>query len=132
MLIDLNTDLTPIIFKVGPLTSQQFVQFNHAVSAQYGLGAAPTFATTLRKAEFDFLDRLKVNLKNLLHTEQEYQFASNFMEGDLLSVETKLASSKQKRGMVFVIMESEVKVGNELRLRSISSFVLRETEKAVS
>lgn len=129
MLIDLNTDLTPIIFKVGPLTKLQFDQFNRAVSAQYALGPAPTFATTLRKAEFDFLDRLKVNLKNLLHTEQEYQFVTRFLEGDLLTVETKLASSKQRRGMVFVSMESEVKVGGELRLRSISSFVLRETEK---
>jgi hypothetical protein len=132
MLIDLNTDLTPIVFKVGPLTNQGFMQFNQAVSAQYALGAAPTFATTLRKAEFDFLERLKVNLKTLLHTDQEYQFISKFIEGDLLVVETKLGSSKQKRGMVFVTMESEVKVDNEVKLRSISSFVLRETEKGPS
>lgn len=127
MLIDLNGDLTPICFKVGPLGKARFEEFNRAINALHAIGAAPTFATTFRKGEFDFLDKLKVNLKTLLHTEQEYQFVTPFQEGDSLEIETKLASVKQRRGMAFVSLESDVKAANDLRLRSISTFVLRET-----
>ncbi len=130
MLIDLNADLTPIRFTVGPITQEKLSQFNRAVRADYSVGTAPTFATTLRKGEFEFLERLRVNLMGLLHTDQEYQFVAPICEGDLLEVETKLSSTRQKRGMVFVSLESEVKVGVQVRVRSVSSFVLRETEKA--
>jgi N-terminal half of MaoC dehydratase len=129
MLIDLNTDLTSIKFKAGQITRTVLDDFNRAISAQYALGAAPTFATTLRKGEFEFLDRLKVNLKNLLHTDQTYEYQSPFCLGDIPEVETKLSSAKERRGMVFVNLESEVRVKGELRVRCQSSFILRETVK---
>jgi hypothetical protein len=129
MLIDLNADLTPIKFTADTLTQQRLKQFDSAVRAHYSNVAAPTYSTTFRKGEFEFLDRLRVNLRNLLHTEQDYEYFSTFQMGDVPEVETKLTSTKERRGMVFVSLSTEVKVKNQLRVRCVSSFVLRETGK---
>ena len=129
MLIDLNADLTPIKFTADTLTQQRLKQFDSAVRAHYSNVAAPTYSTTFRKGEFEFLDRLRVNLRNLLHTEQDYEYFSKFQMGDVPEVETKLTSTKERRGMVFVSLSTEVKVKNQLRVRCVSSFVLRETGK---
>ena len=129
MLIDLNADLTPIKFTAETLTQQRLKQFDSAVRALYSNVAAPTYSTTFRKGEFEFLDRLRVNLRNLLHTEQDYEYFSTFQMGDVPEVETKLTSTKERRGMVFVSLSTEVKVKKQLRVRCVSSFVLRETGK---
>lgn len=129
MLIDLNADLTPIKFTADTLTEQRLKQFDSAVRAQYSNVAAPTYPTTFRKGEFEFLDRLRVNLRNLLHTEQDYEYFSTFQLGDVPEVETRLTSTKERRGMVFVSLSTEVKVKSQIRVRCISSFVLREMAK---
>lgn len=129
MLIDLKGDLSPVKHIAEQITSLRLTQFNEAVGAKYAGRVAPSFGTTFRKAEFDFLGKMKVDLRNLLHTEQDYDYVSQFQEGDIPEIETKLFSAKERRGMVFVTLETEVKANGQLRLRSVSSFVLRENQK---
>ena len=129
MLIDLNADVTPICFRAPTVTAEVLNGFNSAIGAQYVKGAAPTFGTVYRKGDFEFLKRLRVDLKNLLHTEQDYEYLSDFCEGDSPDVETQLTSVRERRGMVFVVLTSEIKVKGQLRVRSKSSFVLRESNK---
>ncbi|MFM8316059.1 MAG: MaoC family dehydratase N-terminal domain-containing protein [Deltaproteobacteria bacterium] len=129
MLIDLNADLTPIKFFAEPLTSEKLSRFSEAVGAKYSGTVAPSFGTAFRKAEFQFLDRLKVDFKNLLHTDQEYEFLGQLGVGDIPEVETKMLSARERRGMVFVVMETTISVKGQPKIKSVASFILRENNK---
>jgi hypothetical protein len=129
MLIDLSADPAPIKFIAEPLTEKRLSDFKRAIGAGYTSIVAPSYGTTFRKGEFDLLDTLKVDLKKLLHTEQNYEYFAPFEIGDIPEVETQMVSAKERRGMVFVHLETRVSVKGELKLKSTSSFILRENNK---
>lgn len=129
MLINLNADLTPIKFTAATITKDRVELFKSAVRLQYTEGIPPTYATTFRKGEFAFLDRFHVNLKNLLHTDQQYEYITPFCLDDIPEVTTEFVSTKERRGMIFVSIKSQVKVKDQIRVYFTSSFVLRETKK---
>jgi len=129
MLIDLSAEPAPIQFTAEPLTEKRLSDFKRAIRAGYASIVAPSYGTTFRKGEFDLLDTLKVDLKKLLHTDQNYEYFAPFQIGDIPEVETKFVTAKERRGMVFVYLETRVTVEGELKLKSISSFVLRENNK---
>lgn len=129
MLIDLKGDLSPVKLTLEEITSKRLTDFNQAISAKYVGLLAPSFGTTFRTGEFEFLDKLKVDLKNLLHTEQEYEYIAPFEIGDIPESETSLVNSRERRSMAFVTLGTEVKVKGVLKLKALSSFVVRETNK---
>jgi len=89
-----------------------------------------TFPTIFRKSEFGWLDDMKINMRNLLHTEQEYEYLTPFQVGDLPIVRTRVENVRERGGMRFVTLVSEVTCSGELRALARSAFVVREGEKA--
>lgn len=117
--------LSPITFELPPLTTEAVGAFRKATHTQYAVGIPPTFPTCFRKAEFDWLDRIQVDMRTLLHTEQEYEYLKPLQNGDKLSVTTAVESCRERRGMTFIVLLSQVFKGDSEMIRSHTTFVLR-------
>jgi len=121
------------------VSESQIENFNTSI----GLGAAdskqilagqslPTFATSFRGYEFKILADLGIELKQCLHTYQEYQVKRPFRGGDCLSANTQIEKLEQKAAkedrpaMVFLTMKTEVKDSdNQLILISLATIMIR-------
>jgi hypothetical protein len=117
--------LEPITFEVGPIRPEDISAFKKATLTAHVSSVPPTFCTVLRKAEFEWLDRMKVDMRNLLHTEQQYQYLEPIEVGQTLQVTTSIEEWKERRGMIFTTLLSEVKAAGKVRVRSSTTFVLR-------
>jgi len=78
------------------VTSPLLDNFRSALGASSIEGMPPTFPTLFRKTEYDWLDRLNVNLKDLLHGDQEYLYHRNIRAGDRLHIKTAVTSIKER------------------------------------
>lgn len=89
-----------------------------------------TFITRFRHLEFDILGKMKVDLKNLLHTEQEYSYFEPFHVGDSLNIKTKVRECRERRGSQSVLtilsIASEFFCQGRLKALSLTTFVIRE------
>jgi hypothetical protein len=74
-------------------------------------GVPPTFVTRCRRGEFELMNRLDLPLERVLHGEQEYAFAGELRVGETLVYRTRYASHAEKRGMQFLVFETEIFVG---------------------
>ena len=100
--------------KSGPfretIDADRLRRFADAIGARESDPAPPTFLTAFRRGEFDLLQKGGIQLKHVLHGEQEYQYASPLRAGDTLEYETTLASLHEKRGgsgkMTFLVFET--------------------------
>lgn len=119
------SQLKPLTFEAGPLTEAEVRLFCEATRSTHCVGVPPTFATIFRKAEFQWLSHMKVDMRNLLHTEQEYEYFEPLEVGDKLSITTSIQDWKERRGMVFTTLASEVCCEGKVKVRSSTSFVLR-------
>jgi acyl-CoA thioesterase FadM len=77
--------------------------------------------------EFRWLDRLKIDLRQLLHTDQEYEYFAPLREGDPPLVCTRLAEYRERLGLLFVCLESAVRVAGKVCVTARSTFVVRKT-----
>jgi hypothetical protein len=118
---------TPIVFRGEPITRNQVEQFAAATGAEFHSGAPLTFPTILRATEFKWLDRLKIDMRGLLHTDMEYEYHSSFGEGDVPTVYCRMGDFRERRGLTFVVLESEVRCGERLAIIARSSFVVRSS-----
>jgi hypothetical protein len=121
--------LSPITFSLGPLSEEKVSAFRKATSTAHTRAIPPTFPTCFRKAEFDWLDLIKVDMRTLLHTEQEYEYLVPLQVGDTLTVTTSVESCRERRGMTFFVLLSEVSDGKAVKVRSHTTFVLRTGAK---
>jgi hypothetical protein len=71
---------------------------------------------------------MKVNMRYLLHTDQEYEYLSPLAIGDKLAIETKLTDVKQRRALKFVTLVSRITAAGKPRLVSTTTFVVRTPE----
>lgn len=117
----------PIVFRADPISREHIRQFADATYSEHFSGSPLTFPTVLRAAEFKWLDRLKFDMRELLHTDQEYQYVSPLREGDVPMVITKVADFRERRGITFVVLESEIRCDDRLAVTARSSFVVRST-----
>ncbi len=116
---------TPIVFRADPVTLNQIENFAAATMAEHYFGLPLTFPTIFRAAEFKWLDRLKFDMRELLHTDQEYEYIAPLKEGDVPTIYTKITDFRERRGMTFVQLESEVRCEEKLVIIARSSFVVR-------
>lgn len=115
----------PIVFRAPPVSRQSITQFVEATHSEH-CGLDPlTFATIFRSTEFQWLDRLQVDLRQLLHTDQEYEFVAPLKEGDVPTIYTRVCEHKERKGMRFVVLESEVRCDDQIKIVARSSFLLR-------
>lgn len=115
----------PIVFRPDPVTKEQIARFVSATHSEHYSVTPLTFPTIFRAAEFKWLDRLHLELRELLHTDQEYEYFAPFVEGDHPTVITKVGEVKERRGMTFILMVSEVRCRDTLIAIARSSFVIR-------
>ena len=122
---NLAADTAPIPLRLSALTSEHVAAFRKATITQHFGMIPPTFATYFRWPEFEWLKRLNVDFKQLLHTDQEYEYISPLRYGDIPEMATSLAGIKERRGLKFIRLETNVFVNGDLRLISRTTFVVR-------
>lgn len=115
----------PISFNAGPLTDEHREAFRQATLTKYSLGFPPTYATSFRKAEFDFLDRFEVDMRSLLHMDQEYIYLKPLDVGDTVTITTRVGEIRERRGMIFVTLYTDLICKGETKIRSNTTFVVR-------
>lgn len=118
----------PIAFDWPAFTVDAITAFEKATGSQFTQMAPPTMATLFRWGEFRWLDRLNVDMRHLLHTEQRYEYVSPIQVGQSHRVVTELGELRERRGMRFVTLVSVVSAGPEVRLKSETCFVVRPAE----
>ncbi|NBX92323.1 MAG: hypothetical protein EB078_05135 [Proteobacteria bacterium] len=114
-----------IQFQAEPLTKEDIKEFSSSTLSNHSLFPL-TFPTRYRNGEFELLIELKIDMRNLLHTEQEYVYHEPFKLGDVPLVTTRLKEHKERRRMQFVTAETEVICGGRKKITAVSSFVIRE------
>lgn len=119
----------PIERTSEPVTALRIAAFVEATGIRFSTGIPGTFPTIFREPEFDWLKKLKVNMHQLLHTEQEYEYVSPIEIGDRVRTSTRVADYRERRGLLFVKLESEMFAGERLAIRSFSCFVIRQDSK---
>lgn len=118
----------PIEFEWNALTAEQVANFEAATHSQHTARRPPTLATLFRWGEFKWLERMQVDMRRLLHTEQEYRFLTpdgSLPLGKPFHITTRLAEVKEKRGLRFVTLSSTVLCDKIPVLESETRFVVR-------
>lgn len=91
--------------------------------------APPTFATCFRDGEFTILQDLNVDLRKLLHGEQEYEYHRPIKPGDVLTCTPRIASLKSKETkkgtMDFLTTEVQITANDELVCVARSTVAIR-------
>ena len=113
-----EVNVTPIVFEVGPLSESHLKEFRFATQTEFANHFPPTYPTVFRKAEFDFLDRFEVDMRLLLHVDQEYIYLVPLQLGDPLTVTTRVGEVKERRGMYFVTLHTDFVSRGEAKVRS--------------
>ncbi len=125
---DLRENLKPIEFALDALTSEDVSNFAAATHSQFFQSIPPSFATRFRKAEFEWLNQLKVDMRTLLHVEQEYEYLSALFLGIPLNVSSRISEWKERRSMTFVTIETNISQTNEVKIKSSTTFLLQNAE----
>ena len=106
---------------MGPFTEvvdvARVARFQISVEDSNIQDVPPTFLTVFRKPEFDLFQSLGVELKRVLHAEQEYRFERPLKIGEELTYQCRLANVLEKKGaqsfLSFLVIETEFFSGHE-------------------
>lgn len=99
--------------------------------------AIPTIFTRFREGEFELLTKLGVELKQVLHAEQEYRFEASLAQDEEIRYETELRAVTEKKGkdvvMAFMIFETPfVRVSDGTVVARAKSTIVFRSPKASS
>lgn len=109
-----------------PLTQGEVDAFRMATHTQ-SLSTIPlTLATKYRKAEFRWLSEMGVDMRRLLHTDQEYEYREPLKVGDSLKVITTRTDVRERRGLLFVTLETDLLCSGVTKVHSKTMFVVRK------
>lgn len=64
-------------------------------------------------------------MRELLHVDQEYEYLAPLKTGDPLKVSTRIGEIKERRGMYFVTLHTDVFGGEDKKIVSNTTFVVR-------
>jgi acyl dehydratase len=98
-------------FEVAP---EHVARFAEAVG-QAGAGVPPTFLTAAEFGIFPMVladPRLGLDFSRVVHGEQEYVWHRPIVEGETLTVRSKIASVRSKGGHGFVTIETDLTDAN--------------------
>lgn len=107
-----------------PVTEAQIASFRHAVRS-VSPSLPPTFLTRFREPEFRWLEKLKVDLRGLLHTDQEYAYVAPLAVGDVPLVSAKLVRFRERQGTTFITVETTLTCDGATKATSTANFVVR-------
>ena len=118
-----------IEYQETPITQTKTDAFLKGTHSHYAQAIPPTYVTLFRRAEYDWLARLKIEIPELLHGDQQYEYLAPLQTDQPIQVRTKLASWKERNTpkvrLIFVVMESEIFCNQILAVRSRTTFVVR-------
>lgn len=105
--------------------SERVSAFRRAVRAQHEYGMPLTMPTLYRHAEFEWVSKLGLDMTYLLHTEQEYEYLYPLSEDAEVVFRTHVKSFRNRVGMAFVTLETEILTDGRLCVRAITNFVVK-------
>jgi len=112
-----------------PLTAAGVEQFRAGTDTRFTQGFPLTLATIFRQSEFDWLARLKVDMHDLLHAEQEYSYFAPLEIGEEPTVRTWVSDFKERKGKQFslaiVELTSDVTCAREKKMTAVTTFVVK-------
>jgi len=111
-------------FEEEEISSERLRAFCEVTHSQ-ALRFPPTFPTVYRWGEFQWLKRLGYSLRDLLHTEQEYEYRFSLKPGEKPKILTRLIQQKTRRGLTFLSLKSEIIVEGKIAVVAHTQFVLR-------
>ncbi len=110
------------------IDAAQVVDFARSLGADPADGVPPTYAavyalaTTARQLFAD--EDAGVDVANLLHREQEFEWQRQPEVGEVVSAEGRVAADVDRRGVRFITLESTVTAAGAPFCRSRSVFVI--------
>jgi len=93
---------------------------------------APSMFTIFRNGEFEIMDAIGVQLKQVLHAEQEYEFFKPILPDQEVEYQAELTSVLEKKGkdyrMSFLVCETKLTIVEDHSIAGIckSTIVYRE------
>jgi N-terminal half of MaoC dehydratase len=114
----------PITNIIQALTQADIEKFKSATFNRYSQ-IPPALPTLFRAAEFQWLDRMKVDMRQVLHTEQVYEFLEPLTLGVPMTITTSIVSQRERSGLRLISLSTDIITQERLCVRAVSSFVLR-------
>ncbi len=124
-----NYNTEPIVYEWEAVSTESMDALTRATRSTHVRTMPPTFPTIYRWGEFEWMARLGYDLRNLLHTEQEYEYLAPLVIGEKPKITTSLKNNKVKAGMCFLSVESVIVSGGRIAVRVLSSFVIKGVTK---
>lgn len=116
-----------IELRLPRVTEQQISAFRHATRAG-SPAVPPTLLTMFREPEFRWLEETKVDLRGLLHTDQEYVYLAPIEVGDEPVATAKLVRFRERHGTTFITVETSIVCAGVTKATSTANFVVRSPE----
>ncbi len=116
---------TPITYEWEAVSTERMRSLAKATASDHVKGMPPTYPTIYRWGEFEWLKRSGVDLRNLLHTDQEYEYLAPLVVGDKPKVTTTLKGMRARAGMTFISLESTIESGGRIAVRNHTQFVVK-------
>ena len=107
------------------LTPERITAFRKSITLEHDWGVPATLATLFRESEFRWLDRMGVDLRHLLHTEQQYEYVSPLVPGEKIAGETTLKRKRERKGLLLVTLETRIRSASNVRVIATTHFVVR-------
>lgn len=120
----------PVEYEGEIVSADHVERLRRVTNSQSKMWFPPTYPTIYRMGEFEWLKRLDVNLRQLLHTEQEYEYLKPLEVGKTPLIRTYLKSEKKRRGLLFLLFESLISMDGVDRMVARTQFVIREGEES--
>jgi hypothetical protein len=114
-----------VVLEAPPVTDADIQAFCRATGTDHSPKMALTYPTRWRTTEFEWLGKLNIDMRSLLHTGQEYEFLHPLKAGEIPIIVTRMKSMKERGGMRFITLESLVSFSGVVKVKSLSTFVVR-------
>lgn len=123
-----------ILYEPPVINENSLSKFRIATGTQFTKKFPLTFPTVFRKPEFDWLDRLEVDMRELLHTDQQYFYFSALELGEKLQIKTWVSSFKERKlkdsTLYIVGLTSEMNVEGVKKIEAITTFVVKSAHSS--
>ena len=111
------------------VSAEKIAEFCKALGVPALNHAPPTFLTVFRRGEFELFKKLGLDLSNVLHAEQEYQYESALEAGDEVEFKTALIQVLEKQtpkaSLQFLSFETEIHTEKGKIGKAITQVVIR-------
>ncbi len=120
-----DAEKNTVTYEWEAVSEERMAALKAATRSDHVHGMPPTFATIYRWGEFEWLKKLGVDLRNLLHTEQEFEYLAPLVPGERPKISTQLKSQRARAGMTFLVLESSIECAGKVAVLTTTHFVVK-------